>query len=84
MSIFSVGAGLLFYFGTGNLFWTVFNLILMAVGAFLIGDGFYWHIPAEKVRKQFPYCYADMEIALPDYGKPASSWKKVVFRHDNS
>jgi uncharacterized membrane protein YidH (DUF202 family) len=82
MSIFSVGAGLLFYFGTGNSLWTVFNLILMAVGAFLIGDGFYWHTPAEKIRKQFPYCFADMEIALPDYGKPASSWKKVVFSHD--
>jgi uncharacterized membrane protein YidH (DUF202 family) len=84
ISIFSVGAGLLFYFGTGNVFWTVFNLILMATGAFLIGDGFYWHIPAEKIRKQFPYCFADMEITLPDYGKPASLWKKVVFSHDNS
>jgi uncharacterized membrane protein YidH (DUF202 family) len=83
ISIFSVGAGLLFYFGTANLFWTLFNLILMAIGAFLIGDGFYWHIPAEKIRKQFPYCFADMEIALPDYGKPASSWKKVIFSHDN-
>ncbi len=83
MSIFSVGAGLLFYFGAGNTFWTFFNLILMAIGAFLIADGFYWHIPAEKTRKQFPYCFADMEIALPDYGKPASFWKKVVFSHDN-
>jgi uncharacterized membrane protein YidH (DUF202 family) len=83
MSIFSVGAGLLFYFGTGNGFWTFFNLILMAIGVFLIVDGFYWHMPAEKIRKQFPYCFADMEIAMPDYGKPASFWRRVVFSHDN-
>jgi uncharacterized membrane protein YidH (DUF202 family) len=83
MSIFSVGAGLLAYFGTGNAFWTLFNLILIAVGAFFITDGFYWHRPAEKIRKQFPYCFADMEIAMPDYGKPASFWRKVVFSHDN-
>jgi len=84
ISIFSVGAGLLFYFGTGNLFWTVFNLLLMAIGGYPIAVGFYWHMPAEKIRKQFPYCFADMEIALPDYGKPASSWKKGIFKHDNS
>ncbi len=84
ISMFSVGAGLLLYFGAGNVYWTIFDLVLMAIGAFLIGDGFYWHIPAEKMRKQFPYCFADMEMALPDYGKPSSLWKKVVFNHDNS
>jgi uncharacterized membrane protein YidH (DUF202 family) len=83
ISIFSVGAGLLFYFGTANTFWTIFNLILMAVGAISIVDGFYWHVPAEKIRKQFPYCFADMEIAMAEYGKPASFWKKVVFSGDN-
>jgi uncharacterized membrane protein YidH (DUF202 family) len=83
MSIFSVGAGLLFYFGTASLFWTIFNLVLMAIGGISIVDGFLWHIPAEKIRKQFPYCFVDMEIPLPDYGKPASSWKKVVFSSDN-
>jgi hypothetical protein len=83
ISIFSVGAGLLFYFGSGNAFWTMFNLILMAVGAFLIGDGFYWHIPSEKKSRQFPYCVGDLEIVFPDYGKPTSLWKKVVFSHDN-
>lgn len=84
ISIFSVGAGLLLYFGAGNAFWTIFDLILMVIGAFLIGDGSYWHIPAERIAKTFPYCFADMEIALPDYGKPSSFWKKVVFSHDNS
>jgi uncharacterized membrane protein YidH (DUF202 family) len=82
ISIFSVGAGLLFYFGLSNLFWTVFNLILMAIGAVAIVDGFYWHFPAERVRIQFPYCFSDMEIALPDYGRPSSSWKKAVFSCD--
>jgi uncharacterized membrane protein YidH (DUF202 family) len=83
INIFSVGAGLLFYFGTANPFWTLFNVILMAIGAISMVDGFYWHIPAEKIRKQFPYCFADMEIPFPDYGRPASSWKKVVFSCDN-
>jgi hypothetical protein len=38
---------------------------------------------AERIRKQFPYCFGEMEIAIPDYGKPARSWGKVVFSHDN-
>ena len=80
--IFSVGIGLLVYFGTANGFWTVFNCILMTAGLIFIADGLYWHIPAEKIRKQFPYCFGDMEIIIPDYAKPSPSWKKIVLNDE--
>jgi uncharacterized membrane protein YidH (DUF202 family) len=81
--MFSVGLGLLVYFGTGSVGWAVFNGILMVIGLLLIGDGLYWHIPAEKIKEQFPYCFGDMEIVMPDYGKPSLSWKTVIFSHDD-
>ncbi len=82
VSIFSVGIGLLLYFGTANPFWTGFELILAGIGLFFIADGLYWHIPAEKIRNAFPYCYGDMEIMIPDYARPASSWKKIVLDNE--
>jgi uncharacterized membrane protein YidH (DUF202 family) len=82
-SLFSVGMGLLVYFGTANILWTIFNVILVALGVLLVADGCYWHIPAERTKKQFPYCFGDMEIVLPDYGKPSPGWKKVVFSHED-
>jgi uncharacterized membrane protein YidH (DUF202 family) len=82
-SIFSVGFGLLVYFGGGIAFSTLFNLILIFVGIALILDGLYWHIPAEKMRANFATCMEDMVIPMVDYGKPTSSWKKVVFSHDD-
>jgi len=84
MSISAVGAGLLVYFGTRNVAWTVFDLVLVLIGLVLIGDGLYWHIPADRVRRQFPYCFGDMEIIIPDYGKPTCDWGKAVFTHDES
>jgi len=81
--IFSVGLGLLVYFGTSSLFWTIFNSLLIVAGLTLIADGLYWHLPAEKIRKQFPYCFGDMEIVFPDYARPSSTWKKVVFSHED-
>jgi uncharacterized membrane protein YidH (DUF202 family) len=83
MSISAVGMGLLVYFGTANMVWAVFNVLMISTGIALIADGLYWHLPAEQVKKQFPYCFADMEISIPDYGKPARSWGKVVFSHDD-
>jgi len=82
MSISSVGMGLLVYFGTGSVSWTVFDILLILAGLLFIADGLYWHLPAEKIRKQFPYCFGEMEIMIPDYGKPVRSWKKIVFSHD--
>ncbi len=82
ISIFSVGMGLLVYFGMGNISWTIFDIMLILIGLLSIADGLYWHLPAEKIRKQFPYCFSEMEIMIPDYGKPVRSWEKVVFSHD--
>jgi len=31
------------------------------------------------MRRQYPYCYGDMEITLPDYGKPVRTWGTVIF-----
>jgi uncharacterized membrane protein YidH (DUF202 family) len=82
-SIFSVGMGLLVYFGLASTFWTVFNVALVLIGTLFIADGYYWHLPAMRIKKQFPYCFGDMEIVLPEYGKPSPGWKKVVFSHEN-
>jgi uncharacterized membrane protein YidH (DUF202 family) len=79
MSIAGVGFGLLVYFGAISTVWTVFNLVLAAVGLALIADGLYWHLPAERIRREFPYCFGEMEIVLPDYGRPAAKWQKVSF-----
>ena len=62
VGISSTGMGLLVYFGTGNIFWVVFNSSLIVIGLALIADGAFWHMPAEKIRKQYPYCFGEMEI----------------------
>ncbi|MCG6973283.1 MAG: hypothetical protein LJE66_09085 [Desulfobacterales bacterium] len=82
-SFFSIGLGLQVYFGSANLLWTLHNAALILVGVFLIADGFYWHLPAEKIKKAFPYCFADMEIVFPDYATPSPLWKKVIFSHED-
>jgi uncharacterized membrane protein YidH (DUF202 family) len=81
MSITSVGAGLMAYFGVASIGWTIFNALLIIGGLALIADGYRWMLPAERMRKEYPYCFGDMEITLPDYGKPTSEWKRVVFNH---
>ena len=83
MSIAAVGTGLLVYYGADALSWTALNGLLIVVGLLLIFDGLYWYLPAEKVRKQFPYCLGTMEILIPDYGNPVQLWKKVTFGDDN-
>lgn len=83
MSISAVGLGLLVYFGASNPAWTVFNASTALLGVGLIADGLIWHLPAERVRKQFPYCFADMEISIPQYGRPVREWGKAVFSHDD-
>jgi uncharacterized membrane protein YidH (DUF202 family) len=81
VKIFSVGLGLLVYFGASSLTWTLCYAGLIAIGLVFVADGFYWHIPAEKIKNSFPYCTADMEILFPDYSKPTLIWKKVIFSH---
>ncbi len=82
MSITSVGAGLMAYFGVASTGWTVFNGVLIVAGLVLIADGFRWKLPAERMRREYPYCFGDMEISIPDYGKPVPEWGRVVFNHD--
>jgi hypothetical protein len=48
----------------------------------LIAQGWRWFRASEKIKEQFPYCYGDFEISLPDYGKPANRWKRLVFSTD--
>lgn len=83
MSISAVGLGLLVYFGAGNIAWTTFDILLITTGLLFIADGLYWHLPAEKTRKQFPYCFGELEIMIPEYGTPVRSWRKAVFSHDD-
>jgi uncharacterized membrane protein YidH (DUF202 family) len=83
MSISAVGLGLLVYFGAASVPWTFFNGTLLVAGLLLIADGIYWYLPAERARQQLPYCYGEMEIAIPDYGVPARTWGKAVFSNDD-
>ncbi len=82
MSIASVGAGLMVYFGLASVGWTIFNALLIIGGLALIADGYLWIVPAERMRREYPYCFGDMEITIPDYGKPAREWGTVVFNHE--
>lgn len=79
MSLCAVGIGLLAYFGASSAVWTSLYVALVVAGALFVADGLYWHLPAERTRKQFPYCYWHLEIAVPDYGRPARTWTKAVF-----
>ena len=83
-SIFSVGLGLLVYFGWGNILWTLFDFVLMLAGLLLIADGLNWHIAAERTKRQLPYCFEDLEIRMPDFGKPTMFWKKAIFSCDDT
>ena len=83
MSTLSVGLGLQIYFGAVSIAWTICNIVLMTCGMLFIADGFIWHVPAETMRKEMPYCFGDMEIAVPDYGRPNAEWGKAVFTHDD-
>jgi uncharacterized membrane protein YidH (DUF202 family) len=83
MSISAIGAGLLVSFGTSSTAWAALYGVLVLTGTLFIADGLYWHLPAERMRREFPYCYCDVEITVPDYGKPVRSWTTAVFSHDD-
>ena len=82
LSLFLFGLAFLLSFPDGGPGWTLFDSAMMSAGLLLVADGFAWSIPAERLRRQLPYCYGDMEITIPDYGAPARFWKSVVFSHD--
>ncbi len=81
MNFMAVGLGLLVSFGASNAVWTTLEIGILTIGLLLVADGLYWHLPAEKIRKQFPYCFGELEFAIPDYTKPARFWEKVSFEH---
>lgn len=82
ISLTLIGIVFALYFDVHAMAWHVFNWSMIVGGLLLIGDGLYWSLPAERIRRQFPYCYGDMEITVPDYGVPARSWRRVVFSHE--
>ena len=84
MSIASVGAGLLVYFGTASAGWSAVNAVMIVTGLALIADGYRWIVPAERIRKEYPYCYGAMELTVPDYGKPNRAWGTVLFDHEDA
>lgn len=77
MSLSAVGLGLLIGFGLSSVAWAVFDVALALLGVALIADGLYWHLPAERSRRALPYCFGELELALPDYGRPLASWPKA-------
>lgn len=83
MSIAAIGTGLLVSFGASSAVWAVLYGAMVLTGGLFIADGLYWHLPAERMRKEFPYCYCDVEITIPDYGKPGRTWGTAVFSHDD-
>jgi uncharacterized membrane protein YidH (DUF202 family) len=83
MSIAAIGAGLLVSFGTSSPAWAALYGAMVLMGGLFAADGLYWHLPAERMRKEFPYCYCDVEITIPDYGKPGRTWGTAVFSHDD-
>ncbi len=83
MSLAAVGIGLLAYYGPDVLIWTALFCLLIIVGLLLVANGIYWYVPAEKARRQFPYCLGEMEISIPDYGKPVHTWEKVILNYDD-
>jgi uncharacterized membrane protein YidH (DUF202 family) len=83
MSIAAIGAGLLVSFGTSSTTWAALYGAMVLTGGLFVADGLYWHLPAEQMRKEFPYCYCDVEITIPDYGRPSRTWKTAVFSHDD-
>ncbi|WP_417913612.1 hypothetical protein [Candidatus Electronema sp. JM] len=79
LSILLIGVTFLVSFPDAGLLWQLLDWCLILGGSVLVADGFYWTVPAERKRTEFPYCFADLEIALADYGIPSRHWRKTVF-----
>ncbi len=82
LSILMVGVAFIFSFHGGGVGWALFEAAMVVGGLALVADGIYLNVPAERYRRQFPYCSGDMEIGVPDYGMPVRRWQKVVFSND--
>jgi len=53
-SFASLGLGLLHYFGLSSL--SVFDVILIVAGIFMVVDGLLWYIPVRKEQSELPSC----------------------------
>jgi uncharacterized membrane protein YidH (DUF202 family) len=73
----AVGLGLLAWFGTAAMGWTVFNLFLLAGGLVLTVDGLRWYLPSVQARRETTFCTADFELAVPDYAVVESNWGRA-------
>lgn len=82
LTLFFIGLVFTVYFHKTNIFWYCYEISMMLGGLALIVDGLVHVLPAQKVREQLPYCNADVEINIPDYGVPCRSWKKVIFNRE--
>ncbi len=85
-SVMTVGAGLFVYFhftGHAHILWTVFDLSLVIIGLYLIGDGLRWYLPAEAIKRRSPFVDGNFEIADADYSLPKSAWKRIFYRYDD-
>ncbi len=82
MSIAGVGATLVVLTLPNGVSWKLLPLLLVIAGMILAGDGLRWCLTSERLRREYPYCRGGLEISLPDYGKPARLWGRVVFEDD--
>ena len=82
VSLATVGAALLVLLMGNGIAWKIPFILLVAVGLLLVADGLRWCLSAEKMRREHPYYESDFELNLPDYGKPARQWGRVVFSDD--
>lgn len=79
LTLFFIGLVFAVYFHRTNVYWYCYEISMMLGGLALIVEGLLCALPAEKLRQQFPYCNADIEITIPDYGVPCRTWKKAIF-----
>ncbi len=79
LTLFFIGLVFAVYFHRTNVYWYCYEISMMLGGLALIAEGLLCALPAEKLRQQFPYCNADIEITIPDYGVPCRTWKKAIF-----
>jgi len=80
--VFSIGLGLLVYFGIKQHMWTAFDATLVISGLAILVLGFYIFIPADRVVVRASREFKDFEILMPDYGKPKSLWKRLIIYHE--
>jgi uncharacterized membrane protein YidH (DUF202 family) len=73
----AVGLGLLAWFGTASVGWTIFNLVLLAGGLMLIADGLRAVTACNRARRATNVCTADFELAVPDYAAPETTWGRA-------